>query len=129
MKFVCERDSVPPVYPTGFSYTANDTADATRNFTQWAVDLDVNGGFTAGTCGVQGATVTGDSFLRVFNPQGVQVAFNDDACVPGSLGSNVAFAATARGTYTIRAGCYDDTSCGGMVKIRTTCQFGITCIE
>jgi hypothetical protein len=40
-----------------------------------------------------------DSYLRLFNSAGVQLAFNDDA--GGSLDSSLAFTATASGTYYV----------------------------
>ncbi len=55
---------------------------------------------------------TGDTYLRLFNPSGVQVASNDDSCGRLSFASH---AATASGTYQIRAGCYSSNSCSGTV--------------
>jgi hypothetical protein len=68
---------------------------------------------TIGTCGVTGASFTGDTYLRLRNGSGTQVATNDDAC--SGLGSRIVHTAATSGNYEIRAGCYSSTSCGGTV--------------
>jgi hypothetical protein len=48
----------------------------------------------------------------LFNPSGVEVTFNDDACE--TIASNLSyFTGSVGGTYVIHAGCYSDTACGG----------------
>ncbi len=66
-----------------------------------------------GTCGVTGASFSGDTYLRLYGPNGTEVASNDDAC--SGQGSNVGYTATTAGSYQIRAGCYSSNSCSGTV--------------
>jgi hypothetical protein len=82
---------------------------------RWCLREDARRGASpqVGTCGLAGSSFTGDTFLRLFGPSATQVAVNDNAC--GGLSSNLSFAATATGTYQIRAGCYSSTSCSGTV--------------
>jgi hypothetical protein len=116
--FVCERDAGP--YSNSLvqtlDYSGNDTNSALRNTTQLAVNIYQNDAITFGTCGLPNATLTGDSFLRLYDPFGNLAAFNDDAC--GSPGSNISYVASTGGQYSIRAGCYDDTACTGHIVIR-----------
>jgi hypothetical protein len=67
---------------------------------------------TLGTCGVTGATASGDTYLRLYGPSATQVAVNDDAC---GTASTITYTATTAGTYQIRAGCYSSNSCSGTV--------------
>jgi vibriolysin len=102
----------PPV--TGnYSYSATNTNSAQQNTINQLVTLAAGKTITLGTCGVTGATFTGDTYLRLFGPAATQVAVNDDAC--GGLGSQITFTATTAGTYTIRGGCYSTGSCTGKV--------------
>ncbi|MFY2562035.1 serine protease, partial [Corallococcus terminator] len=64
-------------------------------------------------CGVTGASVTGDSFLRLLGPSGGEVASNDDEC--GGRGSKLTYTAPQAGTFEIRAGCYSSGTCSGTV--------------
>jgi hypothetical protein len=101
----------PPV--TNFTFTATGTSNATVNTRNQGVALTAGQRITVGTCGVAGASTTGDTFLRLVGPGGTEVGANDDEC--GGRGSKLAFTATTAGTYEIRAGCYENTSCGGTV--------------
>ena len=64
------------------------------------------------TCGLTGASFTGDTYLRLFNGA-TQAAGNDDAC--GGRGSSLTYTSTAATTLQIRAGCYSSGTCGGTV--------------
>ncbi len=103
----------PPPPPGSFSYTGSNTNSAQRNTTDQTIALTAGQRLTIGTCGVSGSTFTGDTYLRLRNAAGSQVAVNDDAC--GGLGSQITYTATANGNYSIRAGCYANTSCSGTV--------------
>ena len=116
-RFVCESGDYIPPSSASFSYDVNDTASATRNVYQYAINLTRNTKITIGTCGVEGANIDGDTYLRLKNPTGGELAFNDDAC--GSLGSNLSYLVPATGTYHIWAGCYDNKHCFGTVGIQT----------
>lgn len=72
--------------------------------------------FTVGTCGMSGASAVGDTFLRVKDANGIEIASNNNAqgC---NGGSNLSFVIPATGTYTIHAGCAGNTSCSGTVAL------------
>jgi hypothetical protein len=82
------------------------------------VTLAAGQSLTVGTCGVTNAAFTGDTFLRVAGPGGVEVASNDDGC--GGRGSKLTFTALTAGEYEIRVGCYGATSCSGTVAWTAT---------
>ncbi len=95
-----------------FSYSASNTSSATQN--TFNVDIPMAAGQTLsiGTCGVEGASGTDDTYLRLFNASNTEVASNDDAC--GFL-SFLQFTAMTTGTYQVRAGCFAGSSCSGTV--------------
>ncbi|WP_309892102.1 C-type lectin domain-containing protein [Archangium sp.] len=113
--FICERAPEPTTNRGSFSYTAANTANATVNVTGFAVHLRAGQVFTVGTCGVPGASRSGDTYLRVNNPYGQEVAANDDAGGACGFGSNISIVVAVSGTHTIRAGCYSSGSCNGTV--------------
>lgn len=96
-----------------FSYTASNTSSATQNTTNKLMYLQAGQTLTAGTCGLEGASASGDTYLRITDLSGNPLASNDDAC--GSLSSKVVYTATSSGYYYIRAGCYSSGSCSGTV--------------
>ncbi|MCY1039820.1 serine protease [Corallococcus sp. bb12-1] len=110
-------NGTPPV-PTKYTFTATSTASATRNTVNGTVTLAAGQKLTVGTCGVENAAVTGDSYLRLRGPSGAEVASNDDAC--GGTGSKITYTATVAGTYEVRAGCYQNDACGGTVSWEVT---------
>jgi len=115
-KFICENGP-PDVQPTTLIYNLSNTNSATVNYAQFAVDLNFNQGLTIGTCGVAGSFGLNDTYLRLVNPNGNQVAENDDAC-GGRLSLLSAVGnVSPKGTYVIRGGCYQNTACGGTVAI------------
>ena len=105
----------PPTQPTSgsFNYSASGTNNATQNTTPYDVSLTAGQTLSFGTCGVSGASGSGDTFLRLYAPDGSSVAANDDAC--GGLLSLVGHTATQSGTYRIQAGCYSSGGCAGTV--------------
>jgi Trypsin-like peptidase domain len=105
---------VPGAPPGGgsFNFTATNTNSAQQNTVNQTVALTAGKTIQFGTCTVPGSSGTGDTFLRLFNPSGVQVASNDDSCGALSFASH---AATVSGNFTIRAGCFQNTSCSGTV--------------
>ncbi|RKG98928.1 serine protease [Corallococcus carmarthensis] len=107
----------PPA--TKYDFTATNTASATRSTVNGTVTLTAGQKLTVGTCGVTGAALTsGDSWLRLRGPSGTEVASNDDGC--GGVGSKITYTATVAGTYEVRAGCYQNGSCGGTVAWEIT---------
>lgn len=117
-KFICEKNSLPTGTSGGFSFSATNTNNAQQNYASWAVDLAPTNWvpLTVGTCDMPGASYTGDTYLRIFNPSGVEVAANDDACGSPKLGSNLSISSGQIGTWVIHAGCYSSGSCSANVK-------------
>ncbi|RKH89847.1 hypothetical protein D7Y21_09040 [Corallococcus sp. AB045] len=98
-----------------FAYSAANTNSAQTNTLNQSIPLAAGQTLTLGTCGVIGASFNGDTYLRLYGPTGLQVAFNDDAC--GGSGSSFTYTVPSGGggTYQLRAGCYGAASCSGTV--------------
>ena len=111
---LCDSTPPPPPPPSGnrLEFSASDTQSAQRNTVNRTVELNPGETITAGTCGLAGASFTGDTYLRLF-AGGTQVASNDDEC--GGLGSQLSYTSSGGGPVEIRAGCYRSTSCSGVV--------------
>jgi hypothetical protein len=109
------QPSSPPAQPTSgsFNYSGSNTSNASQNTTPYDVRLTAGQTLSFGTCGVNGASGSGDTYLRLYAPDGSHVTANDDAC--GGYLSFVGYTATQTGTYRIQAGCYSSGSCGGTV--------------
>ncbi|MCP3101360.1 serine protease [Myxococcus sp. K15C18031901] len=108
----------PNPAPNAFVFNATNTNSAQQNTTNKKLVLGAGQSLAVGTCGLTGAKVTGDTFLRLVNPAGVPVASNDDAC--GGRGSSLVFTAPSTGEYEVRAGCYSNATCGGTVVWQLT---------
>jgi hypothetical protein len=108
----------PPPGENSFSYTGSNTNSAQQNTTNRTVALKAGDKITVATCGLGGSTFAGDTFLRLFNPSGTQVASNDDGC--GGVGSSLTHTAAVAGNFQIRAGCFNNTSCSGTVVFQIT---------
>ncbi len=96
------------------SYNASGTNSATLHTVNRNIPLMAGETLKLGTCGVTGASGTGDTYLRLYSPSGTEVAFSDDAC---GVSSNFTYTVPAGGggTYQLRAGCWSSASCGGTV--------------
>jgi hypothetical protein len=112
--FVCEDGGVEAAIPQEIWIQNSNTNSDTQNYVQFAVDLTINHLATIGTCGVTGGSGSGDTYLRLMNPNGTQLAENDDAC---GLLSQLSVAVPITGTYVIRGGCFSNTTCSGTVGI------------
>lgn len=112
--FVCELDASPVGNRGTFSYSASGTNNATVNVTQRAVSLFAGQLFTMGTCGLPGASGSRDTYLRLRNPSGGEIAANDDTFGCGVL-SNISVVVPVNGTYTMVAGCFSTGACSGVV--------------
>ncbi|NPC87236.1 serine protease, partial [Pyxidicoccus fallax] len=95
------------------TYTPSNTNNATASTANKVLALTAGDKVTVATCGLTGATFTGDTYLRVNGPTGTEVGANDDAC--SGRGSSISFTAASTGNFEIRAGCYSSGSCGGTV--------------
>ncbi|NOJ90048.1 gliding motility protein, partial [Myxococcus xanthus] len=103
----------PPPPENSFDYSASNTNSAQQNTTNHVIALTAGQTLTVATCGLTGTQFTGDTWLRLRNPAGTEVATNDDAC--GGRGSSITFTATTAGNHEVRAGCYSTGSCTGRV--------------
>ena len=101
-----------------FFYTAINTSSATVNTVNVDIPMVAGQTLSIGTCGVAGASASGDTFLRLFDPSNHEVAFNDDSC--GLLSSFLTFTAITTGTHQIHAGCFSSNSCSGTVAFTLT---------
>jgi len=116
--FVCERDQGAALPNTTMTYNASNTNSDTQNYVVFSFDAIASTVVTLGTCGLPGATNTGDTFLRVFNAaNSVEIVSNDDAC--GGAGSNISFIPSVSGHFTIRAGCWGAGTCSGAIAVRS----------
>lgn len=113
--FICERDAAASGSDGSFTYSKANTSSATTNTAQKTVTLFEQQVFTVGTCGVPGATGSGDTYLRLKDSMGVEVASNDNSGSPCGKLSNISIIVPATGTYVIHAGCYANTTCSGTV--------------
>jgi hypothetical protein len=104
----------PPSGSHSFDYAASNTNYASQNTVNRTLVLTAGQTLTVGTCGVDGASGTGDTYLRLAGPGGAVVALNDDAC---NLLSRIVYTVPPGGTgsYTIMAGCFASGSCSGRV--------------
>jgi hypothetical protein len=113
--FICERNSAPTSNRGSFTYSASNTSSATVNTHNYSLYLYAGQVFTVGTCGVPGASGSGDTYLRINSPNGQEIASSDDAGSPCGVLSNISIVIPVTGTYTLRAGCFSSNSCGGTV--------------
>jgi hypothetical protein len=116
MKFICERDLPPLINDGSFSFNVSNTNNATQNVVIRRANFAPGSGLAIGTCGVPGATYTGDTMIRLFDANGNQIAFNDDACF-GNFGSNLSIV-TPSPFFFIHVGCFGNTSCSGVVAVK-----------
>jgi V8-like Glu-specific endopeptidase len=107
----------PPPPANSFTYSASNTNSAQQNTTNRLIAVTAGDRVTVATCGLTGATFSGDTFLRLFSGTS-QVANNDDAC--GGLGSSITHTAATTGNLEVRAGCFSTGSCTGTVVIQVT---------
>jgi hypothetical protein len=113
-RFICERDGLSVENKGVLNYSATATASATVNTATKSVHLLAGQLFTMGTCGIAGASANGDTWIRLRNPSGTEIASNDDAAFCG-VGSSISITVATTGTHIIHAGCYTSSSCSGTV--------------
>jgi hypothetical protein len=106
--------SGPPTLPL---YSGTNTNGGTINVARDPVFLFAGETVDVGTCGLTGASRTGDTYLRLYYGS-TQVASNDNAC--GGTGSRITYTATQAGVYMLHSGCAGNTSCSGQVVANVT---------
>ncbi|MFP2964022.1 serine protease, partial [Myxococcus sp. 1LA] len=105
----------PPAAPSNpFAYAATATNSAQANTTNYSIALKAGQTLTIGTCGLDDAAFTGDTYLRLRDAYNVEVAYSDDGCGSG-YGSRITYTAAAAGNFVIVPGCYSSGSCTGHV--------------
>jgi hypothetical protein len=109
---VCTAGTCSSPGSGSFSYSASNTDSATQNTVNFDISIVAGQTLSIGTCGLAGASGSGDTFLRLFDASNNLVAANDDAC--GVL-SFFTFTATTTGTFQVHAGCFSTSSCDGTV--------------
>lgn len=111
-------DSTPPPPSTSpLTYDTSITNSAQQNTANRTFTLNAGDVLEVGTCNVAGSFASGDTYLRLFGG-GTQVAYNDDSC--GGAASYIQYTAVTTGTYELRAGCYSNGSCSGIVTFHVT---------
>ena len=107
---------------TGVLAESESRSGSAEHVADTLVPIELRAGewIAAGTCGMSGARHDFDTTLRLRDPDGVEVAYSDDAC--GGLGSRISFRATRTGTHHLALGCYSGGSCGGRVVWRVDDQ-------
>jgi hypothetical protein len=116
---VCAAGTCSVTFPSSgtFSYSATNTNSATQNTVNFDIPMIAGQTVSVGTCGLPGATGTGDTFLRLVDEFNTLVALSDDGC---GLLSLFTFTATTSGTFQVRAGCFSSNSCDGTVAYLLT---------
>ena len=107
----------PSVTNRSFDFDAANTSFATVNTANEWVYAPPGATLTVGTCEVDESWGAGDTYLRLYDAVGQQVAANDDSC---GLLSKLSFTVPGQsvGFYEVRGGCYSNGSCRGAIGYR-----------
>lgn len=99
-----------PVVLTPFDVT--NTMSATQNTVDIQIPTGTAMAIQCGTCNLPGTVCNGDSFIRLFDPNGVEVAFNDDDYLTSA--SFISYDIVTPGTHILKVGAYAAQSCTGV---------------
>lgn len=102
----------PPVFTGSSPFNAELTSNATVNTYDIPVTLTAGQVLKFGTVALSGASTADDTFIRLVDPDGIEVASNDDY---DTLASYIEYTALSSGAYVMKIGCYGDTVCTGTV--------------
>lgn len=102
----------PPILTGSLPFTAELTDSATVNTHDIQVVITQGQTLKFGTDTLTGASAVDDTFIRLLDPDGVEVAYNDDN---SGRSSYLEYIAQVTGVYTLRVGCYSDSTCSGTV--------------
>ncbi len=92
------------------AFSVTNTNSAQQNTQNYDLNLAVGDQVTVGTCGLQGASFTGNTYVRLFRGA-TQVASNNDECL--GQGSLLTYRVATAGTHQMRFGCSGSGSCTG----------------
>lgn len=97
-------------------YRASNTNTGTQNTVACPLYVCPGTVLTLETCNGDGKSCTGDTYLRLIDGSGYELAANDDRC---GLCSAITFHFRGNSCqeYTVDQGCYGDEACSGTVKI------------
>lgn len=94
----------------GIGSSINDLLEVVGDRDWFRVSLTAGQTYTF-SIGATGAGDIEDSYLRLHNSAGTQIAFNDDIGT-GNLYSSIVYTATATGTFYVNVGAYNDLEAG-----------------
>jgi hypothetical protein len=108
--------------PLGHKSINGSTLNATQGDSLLPANNVALGTFAAGTTIIVGFTglnqsnLSGDTYIRLFDGNGTQVAYGDDAC--GTYGSRIVYTVPqGYQSLTVRLGCYDVGYCAGDLAV------------
>lgn len=104
--------AIPPAFPP---FSASNTADATINTVINTVNVCPGTVVEFATCN-EGKVFDGDTFLRLYDAENRQIAFNDDRCGFFSRIKHTFTGPCQR--YSLHQGCFRETNCSGQVKLK-----------
>ena len=98
------------------SYSTSNTNSGTQNTVDCRIRVCPGTVLTLETCNGNGKSCDGDTYLRLFDGSGYELAANDDRC---GMCSAIAFHFRGHSCqeYTVKQGCYGDVGCSGTVQI------------
>lgn len=107
----------PPTFPLICpAYTdLSNTENALQNYAVCSIRVCPGATLTMGGCGLSSGSCTGDQYLRLYDDNQYQLAFNDDGC--GKCASITYSFTEPCQNYRIVQGCYGRTTCGGVTAI------------
>jgi len=109
------------------SYRAEETQNDQTDFKIFYAQLTAGETIDVGTCGLPGSAFHGNTFLRLRNPQGVEVASNNNACPGGGARITYTVPPTGlTGEYILREGCTGNSECQGTIGFNITGPSPIT---
>ena len=105
-------------------YNVTNTNNATQNYATCAVVLSAGQTITLGTCPSVGGSGFQNTYLRLMDPAGNQVAYDNDGCSCSGCGIQEYYLSIITysvplggdGTYTVREGCDQSSMCRGTVR-------------
>lgn len=110
--------AIPTVGPLPSLLPAYDTAytvSATMNTADFKFVAGGGSVYTFSTCPVHGGQCSEDTYLRLFDSHGIEVASNDDKC--GHCAAVSYYFQGSAAEYTLKAGCFSNSMCSGQVKV------------